>query len=66
MVSPNHMHGSYASRFFYRVKEPPHPSAYSKTRWVGASDASTGDRRLVLSVFTMFGNHVLPAFFSLQ
>lgn len=27
MVSPNHMHVSYASKFLGRGKEPPHPSA---------------------------------------
>lgn len=32
MVSPNHMHVSYASRFLDLGKEPPHPSAYRKTR----------------------------------
>lgn len=36
MVSPKHMHVSYASKFLGRGKEPPHPSAYRKTpRWHG-------------------------------
>lgn len=32
MVSPNHTHVSYASRFLDRGKEPPHTSAYRTTR----------------------------------